>query len=241
MYKLKTALVSGASSEIGSAICDSLSESYNVIALYRDKERYEKFCISSSYYYYSYCIHLDLEGSSEELFDWIKEKNIPYPTILVNNAGININGLCEKFNQDSFTKILYTNLLGTFNLTKAVIPYMKKENWGRIVNISSITATTGAYGASAYASSKGAINSFTKSVAKEVGRHGITVNSISLGYTNTGMIKDVPDYVVSDIVTHTPLNRLGRAEEVANVVEFLCSKKSSFITGAVIPVTGGYA
>jgi 3-oxoacyl-[acyl-carrier protein] reductase len=212
MYDLKTAIVSGASSAIGAAICKSLSESYNIIALYRDKEKYDSFCGDANYH--SFCVHLDLED--------------------------NLDDMCEKFALDDYAKIMYTNVLGTFLLTKAAIPYMKEQKWGRIINISSITATTGAFGASAYSASKGAINSFTKSVAKEVGKYNITANSVSLGYINTGLIRDVPQYVVSDIVTHTPLNRLGRADEVANVVGFLASESSSFITGAVIPVTGGY-
>jgi 3-oxoacyl-[acyl-carrier protein] reductase len=238
MYDLKTAIVSGASSAIGAAICKSLSESYNIIALYRDKEKYDSFCGDANYH--SFCVHLDLEDNLDDIFDSLEEKNITFPSVLVNNAGMSINGMCEKFALDDYAKIMYTNVLGTFLLTKAAIPYMKEQKWGRIINISSITATTGAFGASAYSASKGAINSFTKSVAKEVGKYNITANSVSLGYINTGLIRDVPQYVVSDIVTHTPLNRLGRADEVANVVGFLASESSSFITGAVIPVTGGY-
>lgn len=231
----KTAVVIGATSEIGIEICKKLSEDYSLRAGYRSQEKFEKMLpiwlklVSSQ-------IDITDEKSVKEFF-----KVWEIPAVLINNAAININSICEKTELEDFELVMKTNVTGAFLTMKEVIPRMKLNSWGRIINISSIVSDTGAYGASAYAASKAALNSLTKSVAKEVGKYGITVNSIILGYMDTGLIRDVPDNIVDNIKKSTPVKRLGTAKDIASLISYLCSEEASFITGSLISLTGGYS
>ena len=159
--------------------------------------------------------------------------------ILVNNAGITKDTLIAMMKEDAFDKVIDVNLKGTFNVTKNVVPYMMKKRSGNIINISSVVGIVGNAGQSNYAASKAGIIGFTKSLAKELAPRNIRVNAVAPGFIDTDMTSVLSDKVKENINLQIPLKRMGKAEEVANVVSFLANDESSYITGQVINVDGG--
>jgi len=157
--------------------------------------------------------------------------------ILINNAGIHDDSIVTKMNFQKWNKVIETNLTGTFNVTKEVLPIMKKSKFGRIINISSFVALTGAAGASNYAASKAGIIGFTKSVAKEIARYNITANVISPGYFDEGMFYDLEPKLQKKIIQQIPSKRLGKPEEIGELITILIN--SSYITGQVFTIDGG--
>jgi len=160
--------------------------------------------------------------------------------ILVNCAGINRDSTLGKMSIEMWNEVLAVNLTGTFNCTKAVIDSMQQQGYGRVINISSVVATIGVIGTSNYAAAKAGICGFTKAVAKEVVRKGITVNALALGYFESGMLQRLPPDIQERILQQIPMGRFGRVEEVTQTALFLASDASSYITGQVIPVNGGF-
>lgn len=159
--------------------------------------------------------------------------------VLVNNAGITRDMLILRMKEKDFSDVINVNLIGTFNVTKNVVPYMAKKRNGRIINISSVVGISGNAGQTNYSSSKAGIIGFTKSLAKELGSRNILVNAVAPGFIKTQMTDVLKNEVKEEISKNIPLKRIGNAEDVANVVEFLSSDKSSYITGQVINVDGG--
>ena len=159
--------------------------------------------------------------------------------VLVNNAGITKDGLLMRMKKGDFKDVIDVNLIGTFNLTRNVIPYMIKAKKGRIINISSVVGISGNAGQTNYSASKAGIIGFTKSLAKEVASRNITVNAIAPGFIQTQMTDVLKDEVKEEILKQIPQKRFGTTEDVANVVKFLASDESSYITGQVINVDGG--
>jgi len=159
--------------------------------------------------------------------------------ILVNNAGIIMDKKLENMDIEQWNKVISVNLTGTFNCTKAVIKYMKKQGGGKIVNISSIVGEIGNFGQSNYAASKGGVIAFTKTVAKEYAKYGITVNAVAPGFIKTKMLEGIPEEIMRKILEQIPLRRLGEPEEVAKLVRFLVSDDANYITGQVININGG--
>lgn len=159
--------------------------------------------------------------------------------ILVNNAGITKDTLIAMMKEDAFDKVIDVNLKGTFNVTKNVVPYMMKKRSGNIINISSVVGIVGNAGQSNYAASKAGIIGFTKSLAKELAPRNIRVNAVAPGFIDTDMTSVLSDKVKENINLQIPLKRMGKAQEVANVVSFLANDESSYITGQVINVDGG--
>ena len=159
--------------------------------------------------------------------------------ILVNNAGITKDTLIAMMKEDAFDKVIDVNLKGTFNVTKNVVPYMMKKRNGNIINISSVVGVVGNAGQSNYAASKAGIIGFTKSLAKELAPRNIRVNAVAPGFIDTDMTSVLSDKVKENINLQIPLKRMGKAQEVANVVSFLANDESSYITGQVINVDGG--
>jgi 3-oxoacyl-[acyl-carrier protein] reductase len=159
--------------------------------------------------------------------------------ILINNAGITRDKMLLNMDIEHWNRVISVNLTGTFNCTKAVIKYMKNQGGGKIINISSISAETGNIGQANYAASKGGVISFTKTVAKEYARDGIIVNAIAPGFIETKMLETVPEKVMQKILDQIPLHRLGKPEEVAELVCFLASDDANYITGQVININGG--
>lgn len=160
--------------------------------------------------------------------------------VLVNNAALNIDSTIKKMDNEIWDKVLATSLTGTFYCSREVIPTMRERQWGRIINISSVTGFTGAFGAANYAAAKAAVSGFTKSLAREVARYGITANAIAPGYFNIGMGMRLPEKFRSDLIKMIPIGRFGRPEEITSAIAFLASENASYITGQVLHVNGGY-
>lgn len=159
--------------------------------------------------------------------------------VLVNNAGITKDKLLLKMSEEDFRSVIDVNLVGTFNVTKQVVPYMLKAKSGKIINISSIVGKEGNAGQSNYSASKAGIIGFTKSLAKELASRTITVNAIAPGFIKTQMTEELKDEIKENILKDIPLKDFGTTQDVANLVEFLSSDKARYITGQVINVDGG--
>lgn len=158
---------------------------------------------------------------------------------LINNAGITRDASLEKMSNEQWQQVLDVNLTGVFNCTKAVLPFLTKQNEGRIVNTSSVVGIYGNYGQSNYAATKAGLIGLTKTWAKELGKHGITVNAVAPGFIATDMIETVPEKIIEKLKSNTPLRRTGSANDVAAAYLFLVSPAANFITGTVLNVDGG--
>ena len=159
--------------------------------------------------------------------------------VLVNNAGITKDMLIMRMKKEDFEQVIDVNLVGTFNITKNVVPYMMKKRDGRIINISSVVGISGNAGQTNYSASKAGIIGFTKSLAKEIGSRSILVNAVAPGFIETEMTESLPEEVKENINKSIPIKRMGNVRDVANVVKFLASEDSSYITGQVINIDGG--
>lgn len=159
--------------------------------------------------------------------------------ILVNNAGITKDMLIMRMKKEDFEAVINVNLIGTFNVTKNVIPYMMKQRSGKIINLSSVVGISGNAGQANYSASKAGIIGFTKSLAKELGSRNILVNAVAPGFIQTDMTDVLKDEVKEEISKNIPLKRMGTVQDVANVIKFLASEDSSYITGQVINIDGG--
>ena len=159
--------------------------------------------------------------------------------VLVNNAGITKDMLIMRMKKEDFEQVIDVNLVGTFNITKNVVPYMMKKRDGRIINISSVVGISGNAGQTNYSASKAGIIGFTKSLAKEIGSRNILVNAVAPGFIKTEMTESLPEEVKENINKSVPIKRMGNVRDVANVVKFLASEDSSYITGQVINIDGG--
>ncbi len=159
--------------------------------------------------------------------------------VVVNNAGITRDGTILKMTYQMWKEVMDTNLGGCFNMAKAVFPGMRERKWGRIVNIGSINGQAGQYGQVNYAAAKSGIHGFTKALAQEGARAGVTVNAIAPGYIDTDMVAAVPADVLEKIVAKIPVGRLGQASEIARGVAFLVSEEGGFVTGSTLSLNGG--
>ncbi len=177
----------------------------------------------------------------EECEDFIKNVISKFGKIdvLVNNAGITKDGLLMRMKKEDFESVIDVNLIGTFNITRNVIPYMVKAKSGRIVNIASVVGISGNAGQTNYSASKAGIIGFTKSLAKEVASRNIRVNAVAPGFIQTKMTDVLKDDVKEEISKQIPLKRFGTTDDVANAVNFLASEESSYITGQVLNIDGG--
>lgn len=186
------------------------------------------------------CVRLDTldENSVAEGFRAVAETLGPV-TGLVNNAGFSQDGLLLKYSIETFDRIMDTNVRGAFLCSQAALRGMLRAKWGRIVNMSSAIALRGNAGQTAYAASKSALVGITRSLAREVGPKGITVNAICPGLVDTDMTSHLTDEARANYLDQTPIGRTAHLEEVANVVRFLMSEDASYVNGAVIPVDGG--
>lgn len=182
-------------------------------------------------------------ASYKESIEAIKEIKEEYKapiTALINNAGITRDKMMHKMSFEEWNEVININLTSCFNMCSAVINDMRSANYGRIINISSINAQMGQLGQTNYCAAKAGIIGFTKALARESASKSITVNAIAPGYIETDMLKHIPENFLNKIIEQIPLGRLGKAEEVANIVGFLTSKEASYVTGAVFSVNGGH-
>ena len=160
--------------------------------------------------------------------------------ILVNNAGITRDMTFKKMDKVNWDAVMRTNLDSLFNMSKQVVDGMVERNWGRVINVSSVNGSKGAFGQTNYSAAKAGMNGFTKALALEIARKGVTVNTISPGYIGTKMVMAIPkDVLDSKIVPQIPMGRLGKPEEVAGLVAYLASDEAAFLTGANIAINGG--
>jgi acetoacetyl-CoA reductase len=160
--------------------------------------------------------------------------------ILINNAGITKDRSFKKMTKADWDAVIHTNLDSVFNMTKQVFDGMVTRGWGRIINVSSVNGQKGAFGQTNYSAAKAGMHGFTKALALEVAKKGVTVNTISPGYIGTKMVMAIPkDILDSKILPQIPLNRLGKPDEVAGLIVYLCSDEAAFVTGANVSINGG--
>ncbi|MEN2997943.1 MAG: 3-oxoacyl-[acyl-carrier-protein] reductase [Brevinematia bacterium] len=241
--KGKIALVTGASRGIGKAIAEKLASlGANVIVTSTKAETSKNVAeeIENRYKVKARGYALNVANFSE--FSNIVEeviKEFGRIDILVNNAGITKDTLILRMKEEDWDDVINTNLKGVFNGCKAVSKYMLKQQYGKIVNISSVVGIMGNAGQVNYSASKGGVIALTKSLAKELASRNINVNAVAPGYIDTDMTRVLPENVKQEILKLIPLGRMGQPEDVANVVAFLCSDMSSYITGQTILVDGG--
>lgn len=239
----KVAFITGATRGIGKQIAIELAkEGYDIAINYRSEN--EELMQTKKEIEEQKVKCLAVKGDVSNFEDTkrlVEEVIKEFDTIdvLVNNAGITKDMLLLRMEKEDFESVIQVNLVGTFNVTKNVVPYMMKKRKGRIINISSVVGISGNAGQTNYAASKAGIIGFTKSLAKEVASRNILVNSIAPGFIQTDMTAVLKEEVKEEISKNIPLKRMGTSEDVAKVVKFLASEDSSYITGQVLHVDGG--
>ncbi len=234
----RVAVVTGGTRGIGRAISEALKEQgHTVIANYGgNDEKARQFTAETGIAAHKWDVgdhEACLEGCAK-----VSEEVGPVG-IVVNNAGITRDGTLHKMSYDDWHEVMRINLGGCFNMAKACFPGMRERKWGRIVNIGSINGQAGQYGQVNYAAAKSGIHGFTKALAQEGARVGVTVNAIAPGYIDTDMVAAVPEPVLEKIVAKIPVGRLGEAGEIARGVSFLCSEEAGFVTGSTMSINGG--
>src|SRR5213075_2332284 len=168
------------------------------------------------------------------------QKKLGTVDVLVNNAGITRDMTFKKMDKVNWDAVMRTNLDSLFNMTKQVADGMVERGWGRVINVSSVNGSKGAFGQTNYSAAKAGVHGFTKALALEVAKRGVTVNTISPGYIGTKMVMEIPKEVLdSKIIPQIPIGRLGKPEEVAGLVAYLSSDEAAFLTGANIAINGG--
>ena len=240
----KVALITGSSRGIGRAIAIAFArEGADIIVNYLQSEElaHETVNTIQSMGRTAFTVQADVsdydqvEGLVKRALD--EFSNID---ILVNNAGIYNDATLMRMPAENWNEVISVNLTGVFNCTKAVIGHMRERESGRVINISSIVGQIGVAGASNYAAAKAGVIGFTKAIAKEVAKKGITVNTLTLGYFDIGMLQRLPSNIQEDILRQIPMCRFGKVEEITGPALFLASDASSYITGQIIHVNGGY-
>ena len=234
----KTALVTGGTRGIGRAINLALKEAgYTVAANYAgNDEAARAFTDETGIATFKWSV-----ADADACADGIRqvESEVGPVDFLINNAGITRDGFMHKMSVDHWQAVIETNLSSLFYMTKPVLDGMRERGFGRVVNISSINGQAGQLGQTNYSAAKAGVHGFTKALAQEVARKGITVNTIAPGYINTDMVAAVPEKVLESIIAKIPVGRLGEAEEIAQAVLFLCGPNSGFITGSCLSLNGG--
>ena len=239
---MKTALVTGGSRGIGKAIALQLGKSFNVVVGYSSsKDSGDKVVaeiIKSGGTASAVEIDVTNIESIENAFTTI-EKEYGGVDVLVNNAGITKDNILPRLKEDDWNDVIDTNLSGSYRTSQRAIKHMMKSKWGRIVYISSIVGMMGNQGQANYAASKAGLIGLSKSIAKEMGSRNITSNVIAPGYIETDMTAFLTDEQKDNIIEQLSIKRIGKPEDIANIVSFLCRDESEYITGQVISVDGG--
>ena len=238
----KIALVTGATGGLGTAMCEKLHvEGFLVVGTYVSEGKVAKWKLLMQSKDIDIPLYKMDVTNFEEVGTVIKkiEEEIGVIDILVNNAGITRDGQLRKMTLEHWKDVISTNLDSVFNTTRHVINGMIDRNFGRIINISSVNGQRGQFGQTNYSAAKAGIHGFTKSLAMEVAKKGVTVNTISPGYIGTDMVMAVQEEYLNQIIAQIPMGRLGGTNEVAYLVSFLASENASFITGANLAINGG--
>ena len=237
----QTALITGAGRGIGKTIAVKLAESGSDIAI-ADMNPVSDDVLREIEKNGTKCLAYQLDVTDVEAVDSVVKKIIDETGgihILVNNAGITQDNLFMRMKPEQWSQVIDVNLNGVFHVTKAVIRTMVKQHSGRIINISSVVGFSGNPGQVNYSSTKSALIGFTKSLSREFGTRGITVNAVAPGFINTAMTQALNESQQQAILSQIPLGRMGEAEDIANAVVFLASEEASYITGTVLHVNGG--
>jgi 3-oxoacyl-[acyl-carrier protein] reductase len=240
----RTAVVTGGSGGIGTAIGKQLAEENYMVILGDLREDVsdvaKKISLQTSGEVSGYTVDVTDASSVSKFFKRISEQaGNGHADILINNAGITRDATFRKMTYEQWDSVIKVNLYGSFNCTKEVVEGMVKDGFGRIVNISSISRF-GNRGQANYSASKAGLVGLTMTLAKELAKHGITVNAISPGVIDTEMVKTIPEPIMSDLVKRIPEGRLGRPDEIASLISFLISDKAQYINGEIINVNGGF-
>ena len=239
---MKTALITGGSRGIGSAICKALSANHKVVIGYsnskEEAKKLEESINSNGGNAMSIKIDVSDKNSINTAFEEIEE-NYGIVEVLVNNAGITRDNILPRMKDSEWDDVIQTNLTGSYLTTQRAIKNMMKNKWGRIIFISSVVGISGNQGQSNYAASKAGLIGFAKSVSKEMGARNITSNVIAPGYIETDMTSFLSEENKENIIEQLSIKRIGKPEDISNVVSFLSSEESEYITGQVISVDGG--
>ena len=240
----RVALVTGGMGGLGEAVCIKLAAlGYKVVTTHSPNNSKVGEWLQSmnnmGYGFKAYpCDVADFESAKACVEQVTKE--VGPVDVLVNNAGITRDMTFKKMNKADWDAVISTNLDSVFNMTKQVMEGMAERKWGRVINVSSVNGQKGAFGQTNYAAAKAGMHGFTKALALEVARNGVTVNTISPGYIGTKMVMAIPQEILdSKILPQIPVSRLGKPEEIAGLVAYLSSEEAAFVTGANISINGG--
>ncbi|MCQ8105167.1 3-oxoacyl-ACP reductase FabG [Methylomonas sp. SURF-2] len=235
----KLAIVTGASRGIGRAIAEKLAaDGFFVLGTATSDSGAEAISVYLGENGKGYKLNV-ADAADIENFIKITGDAHGTPAVLVNNAGITRDNLLMRMKDEEWDDIIATNLTSVFRMSKAVLRGMMKVRYGRIINISSVVGSTGNAGQTNYAAAKAGMVGFAKSMAKEVGSRGITVNTVAPGFIDTDMTKELSEEIKTALLGSIALGRLGRPEEIAHAVSFLASEQASYITGETLHVNGG--
>ncbi len=235
----RVALITGGTRGLGAAIAIALKKSgYNVAATYhQNEEGAKKFNAETGIHVFKWDV-----SHFEECREGVGrvEADLGPVDILINNAGITRDAMLHKMEEKAWHDVIETNLTSCFSMSHAVLTGMRERGFGRIINISSINAVMGQMGQTNYCAAKAGIIGFTKALARESAFKGITVNAVAPGYTDTDMVRKVPQDILEKIIKQIPIGRLGTPEDIARCVIFLAADEAGFITGETINVNGGH-
>lgn len=238
----RVALVTGASRGIGRAIALELGQRGFQVAGTATTENgaaaISAYLQEAGLQGQGYCADVADDQSVSELVAGIAE-DFDVPLVVINNAGITRDNLLMRMKDEEWEAVIATNLGSMYRVCKAVVKAMTRARWGRIINVSSVVASSGNAGQTNYAASKAGIEGFTRSLAKEIGSRGITVNAVAPGFIDTDMTRELPEQQSQALLGAIPLGRLGQPEEIASVVGFLTSDEAAYITGETLHVNGG--
>ena len=242
--KPRIALITGGMGGLGETISTKMADAgYRVAVTYspsnKTADKWAAEMKSKGYEFHVYPCDVADFNSCKVCVDKLTADFGPVD-IVVNNAGITRDMTFRKMGKADWDVVLRTNLDSVFNMTKQVCDGMVDRGWGRIINVSSVNGSKGAFGQTNYAAAKAGMHGFTKSLALEVARKGVTVNTISPGYIGTKMVTAIPKEILdSKILPQIPVGRLGTPEEVAGLIIYLCSEEAAFVNGANIAINGG--
>src|SRR5690554_4002643 len=239
----KVALVTGASRGIGRAIAEELGRLGATVAGTATTESgaqaITEFFAQSGIKGSGFCLDVGSSESVESVLAQVEQAFGAAPLILVNNAGITRDNLLMRMKDDEWDSVINTNLNSLYRVCKGAVKAMTKARWGRIINVSSVVASSGNPGQTNYAASKAAVEGFTRSLAREIGSRGITVNAIAPGFIDTDMTRALNEKQIESLLVQIPLARFGKPEEIGAVAGFLASDAGGYITGETIQVNGG--
>ena len=244
MAQRKTAVVTGGMGGLGETISTKMADAgYKVVVTYSPSNTKYKSWLEEmkgrAYAFAAYPVDVvdfdDCAAKCEQM-----QRDCGPIDILVNNAGITRDMTFKKMTKADWDAVMRTNLDSCFNMTKQVMDGMVDRGWGRVINVSSVNGQKGAFGQTNYSAAKAGIHGFTKALALEVAKKGVTINTISPGYIGTKMVTAIPKEILdSKILPQIPIGRLGRPDEVAGLIIYLCSEEAAFVTGANISINGG--